>query len=76
MLNEALKSCRKMISADIKTDVKQEIKELVAVSYKFPLKYLQKNLKYNVKQACIFHLILVGILSSFILYVKNREGMK
>ena len=31
MLNEALKSCRKMISADIKTDVKQEIKELVAV---------------------------------------------
>ena len=31
MLNEALKSCRKMISGDIKTDVKQEIKELIAV---------------------------------------------
>ena len=31
MLNKALKSCRKMISADIKTDGKQEIKELVAV---------------------------------------------
>ena len=27
MLNEGLKSCRKMISADIKTDVKQEIKK-------------------------------------------------
>ena len=43
MLNEALKSCRKMISADIKTDVKQEIKELVLVSYNFSLKYLQKT---------------------------------
>ena len=32
MLNEVLKSCKKMISADIKTDVKQEIKELIAVS--------------------------------------------
>ena len=31
MLNKALKSCRKMISADIKADVKQEIEELVAV---------------------------------------------
>ena len=43
MLNEALKSCRKMISADIKTDVKQEIKELVAVSYNFSQKYLLKT---------------------------------
>ena len=34
MLDEVLKSCKKMISADIKADVKQEIKELVAVSYK------------------------------------------
>ena len=32
-----------MISADIKTDIKQEINELVAVSYNFPLKYLQKT---------------------------------
>ena len=31
MLNKALKSCGKMISADIKADVKQEKKELVAV---------------------------------------------
>ena len=35
MLNEVLKSCRKIISADIKTDVKQELKELIAVSYNF-----------------------------------------
>ena len=33
--------------------------------------YLQ-NLKYNVKGACIFHLILVDILSILILSVKNR----
>ena len=35
MLDEVLKSCKKMISADVKADVKQEIKELVAVSHKF-----------------------------------------
>ena len=34
MLNEVLKSCKKIISADMKTDVEQEIKELLAVSYK------------------------------------------
>ena len=33
-------------------------------------KYLQ-NLKYNAR-ACIFHLILVGIVSILILTVKNR----
>ena len=32
-------------------------------------KYLQ-NLKYNVKQACIFHLILVAIPSSLTLSIK------
>ena len=62
MLNEVLKSCKKMISADIKTDAKQEIKELVP----------SQNLKYNVKQACIFNLILFGIPSSLILFVKDR----
>ena len=35
MLNEVVKSCKKVISADIKTDAKQEMKELVAVSYNF-----------------------------------------
>ena len=31
-----------------------------------------QNLKYNIKGACMFHLILVGILSILILSVKNR----
>ena len=43
MLNEVVKSCKKMISADIKTDAKQEMKELVAVSYNFSQKYLLKT---------------------------------
>ena len=34
--------------------------------------YVQ-NLKYNIKGACIFHLILVGILSILILSIKNRR---
>ena len=67
MLNEVLKSCKKMIFANIKTDVKQEIKVLVAVSYNFP----QKHLLCSVKRGCIFNLILVGIPSSLILSVKN-----
>ena len=33
-----------------------------------------QNMKYNIKEACIFHLILVGILSILILSVKNRGG--
>ena len=35
------------------------------------LKYLQ-NLKYNVKKVCIFHLILVGILSILIVSIKEQ----
>ena len=35
--------------------------------------YLQ-NLKYNVNSGCIFHLILVGILSILILSVENIGG--
>ena len=58
-----------MISAVVKTDVKQqEIKELVAISCK---KYPQ-NCKYTVKQACIFHLFLLGTPSNLILFIKNR----
>ena len=48
----------------------QEIKELVATTCNFE-KYL-RNLKYTVKQACIFRLILLGIPSNLILSVKNR----
>ena len=36
----------------------------------FHKKYLQ-NLKYNVEQMCIFHLILLGIPSNLILSIKN-----
>ena len=36
------------------------------------MKYLE-NLKYNVKQECIFHLILLGIPSSLILSISNRR---
>ena len=38
MLNEALKSCKKMISANVNTDAKKEIKEPVAVFYNFSQK--------------------------------------
>ena len=42
-MNEVLKSCKKMISADIKTDAIQEIRKQTAVSYKFSQKYLLKT---------------------------------
>ena len=57
----------------IKANVRQyDIKELVAVYIfiNFNKKYIQ-NLKYSVKRACIFHLILLGIPSSLILSVKS-----
>ena len=72
MLDEVLKSCKKMISADIKADLKQ-IKELVDVILELLTEVPSQNLKYNVKQACIFNLILVAISFSLILSVKNRE---
>ena len=43
MLNKVLKSCKKVISADIKTEAKREIKELVAVSYNFSQNSLLKT---------------------------------
>ena len=43
MLHEVLKSCKKIIPADIKTDARQEIKELVAISYNFSQKCLLKT---------------------------------
>ena len=43
MLNEVLKSCKQMISTEMKTDAKKEIKELVAVSYNFSHKCLLKT---------------------------------
>ena len=61
-----------MIYADVKAGVKQQdIKELVVASFTIYKKYLQ-NLTCNVKQTFIFHLILLGIPSSFLLSVKKR----
>ena len=61
-----------MIYADVKANVKQlEKKNLqlhLLTSYK---KYIQ-NLKHNVKQICIFYLILLGIPSSLMLSAKNK----
>ena len=48
MLDEVLKSCKKMISADIKADLKQ-IKELVDVILELLTEVPSQNLKYNVK---------------------------
>ena len=61
-----------MISvADVKTNVTQEIKELLAISCNFYKNCLQ-NLKHNTKQICTFHLTLVDIPFSFIVFIKNR----
>ena len=64
-----------MMSADVKVSIRQqEIKDLVVhltIIYK---SYLQ-NLKYNVKSGCIFHLILVGILSISILYIIRPQSI-
>ena len=62
-----------MISVYIKADLKQqEIKELVAIFCNISLKVPSK-LECTINQACNFHLILLGIPSNLILYVKNRE---
>ena len=45
------------------------------LSYKFLYNNYLQNLKYNVNSGCIFHLILVAILSILILSVKNRNGV-
>ena len=63
-----------MMSADVKTSVKQqEIKDLLVHLTNFYIykNYLQ-NLKCSINSWCIFHLILIGILSILILSVKDR----
>ena len=62
-----------MISFDVETDINQhEIKQLVAISSYHQIFirsiYLQ-NLKHAVKQACVFHVILLDIPSNS---AKNR----
>ena len=65
-----------MISADIKANKvkEQEIKDLVGCLTNFYKKYPQ-NLKYNGKRACIFHLILVGILIHLDIVSSLRTGV-
>ena len=61
MLNEVLQ----MISSNVKANVKQQqIKDLSGCTLNFFIKKYLQNLKYNVKRAYIFHLILIGIPSS------------
>ena len=63
---------RNDICPDVKANKKQqEIKIWWLYCTNFYKKYLE-NLKHNVKRVCIFHLILVGILSILILSVKNK----
>ena len=38
----------------------------------FYKKYLRNLVKYNEKRPCVFHLILVGFLSMWMLYAKSR----
>ena len=68
------KNLWKVISAEVKAKKTTRNKRSGGCILKIFLRniYLQ-NFKYNVKRACIFHLILVGILSILILSVKNRE---
>ena len=53
-------------------DVKTRNKRPGGSSYKFFYKNYLRNMKYNVNSRCIFHIILVGILSILILSVKNK----
>ena len=60
-------------STDVKSNLKQKKpKELEALSRKSWKKYIQ-NLKYKVKRACAFYLILAGIPSNLTLSVQNIE---
>ena len=62
----------KFLHYPLMTDLKQEIKELVAASFIYlevPSK-LEINTMYQ--WACLFHIILLEIPSSFVLSVKNK----
>ena len=69
IVESSSKNFRKMVPADVKANKNKRIWWLYLTN--FYKRYLQ-NLKYIVKKVCIFHLILVGILSILPLSVKNR----
>ena len=71
-----------MISADVKAKIK---KSGGSILWMFIRRTTFKTwIKYNMKEACVFNMILVGILSIliyiyiyiyiYILFIKNREG--
>ena len=64
-----------MIPADVEANKNSNKKQKICWLYftNFYKNYFQ-NLKYNVKKECIFHLLVVGILSILILSVKNRNS--
>ena len=70
-VEQSSKNVWKMISADVNANnnTKKRSGSCILPTI-FHKKYLQ-NLEYNAK-ACIFHLILIGILSILIFFVKNR----
>ena len=73
MLDEVLKIVKKDICWYKSWCKTRNIKTgscLLQISTEVP----SQNLKYKVKQGCIFNLILVGIPSNLILPVKNRGG--
>ena len=53
--------------------IKQETKKTGSCILYSLTEVPSQNMKYNVKQACIFHLILVGITYNLILSIKNGE---
>ena len=57
------------ISADVEANKNSKKWWLYLTNF---YKMYVQNLKYNIKGACIFHLILAGILSILILSVKNK----
>ena len=61
-----------MIYADVKADVKQLEKNNLQLHLATSYKKCILNLKYNVKQMCIFYLILLGIPSSLMLSAKKK----
>ena len=62
-----------MTSADIKNDVKPKNKKSGRCIFKIFMEVSFQNLKYNLKQACIFDVILVGIPCSLIFFIKSGE---
>ena len=72
MLNEVLKSRKKNDICSYKNWCETRNKRTSSCILYLFTEVTSQNLKYIVKQACIFNLILIGIPSSLILSVKNR----